>query len=409
MDMEQLRHRRQLRKKQQQAKKAKQRKLLLLLGIVAAVAVVAGIVIACIVSSSSPAPTEPTTEPAPQNQTVIHFAMAGDLNVTDSSVAAGGSNYDYTNAFLDVAHILADADIAAVNFEGNLLGEPYGTATRSAPQSMMQALSAAGVDVVQLANSYAIHSGIAGLQSTISGVRSAGMIPLGVYSSNSQFESSGGYTILQVKDVKVALVAFTKGMDSMALPPGSEHCVNVLYSDYDSTYQKVNTQGIRSILQAVEKEQPDVTIALLHWGSEFNDTISASQKQIEELMLDGGVDAIIGTHAHYVQQMKLSEEGQFTSYCLGDFFGDAAQAGSDYSVILDLQITKDMDTGLTSITDYSYTPIYTVTSADAPSRVVRIHQAMTEYENGALARVDEETYNSMAYALKRIAARVAGE
>lgn len=411
IDAEQLRHRRQQRKKEQQAKKAKRRKLLLLIAI-AAVVIGIGLAIVLGGSSAEPAPsTEASSDPAPERApaTVIHFAMAGDLNVTDSSVASGGSNYDYTNAFLDVAHILADADIAAVNFEGNLLDAPYGTQSKSAPQSMMQALSAAGVDVVQLANSYSIHSGIAGLQRTISGVRSAGMIPLGVYASNAQFESSGGYTVLEVKGVRVALVAFTKGMDGMALPEGNEQCVNVLYSDYDSTYQKVNTAGIRSILQAVEKEKPDITIALLHWGSEFNDTISASQKDIEELLHAEGVDAIIGTHAHYVQQMKLTDDGKFTAYSLGDFFGDAAQAGSDYSVILDLQISKDPETGITTITDFTYTPIYTVTSPDAPSRVVRIHQAMREYESGALHRVSAATYDAMAYALTRIEARISGK
>ena len=336
--------------------------------------------------------------------------MAGDLNITDKVIASGGANFDYTAAFSDIAHLLADADIAAVNFEGSLLGAPYGSETASAPQNLMKALSDAGVDLVQLANSFSISAGIAGLNSTIDGVREAGMVPLGVCGSNAEFSQNGGYTIMQVKGIRIAFVAFTKGMDGMALPAGSENCVNVLYTDYDSTYQQVDTEKITAILRRVQNENPDLTIALLHWGSEFNNTISTSQTRIRDLMFKNGVDAIIGTHSHYVQKMELDPEtGKFTAYSLGDMFGDASQAGSEYSVLLDLEITKDTRANTAKITGYSYTPIFTVAQNDAPLRVVRIEQAMSAYEKDFMQKVSESTYDAMKYALQRIQARTAGE
>ena len=213
-----------------------------------------------------------------------------------------------------------------------------------------------------------------------------------------------------MEGIKLAFVAFTKGMDGMTLPTGSENCVNVLYEDYDSIYQKVDREKITSILSDVQKEQPDLVIALLHWGSEFNDTISSSQETIASLMFQNGVDAIIGTHSHYVQKMELDPEtGKFLAYSLGDFFSNANRAGSEYSIILDLEITKDNVTGETKITDYSYTPIFTVRETGKPLKVVQIHQAMDAYENNHINKVSKDTYDAMAYALKRIEARVAGE
>jgi len=76
-----------------------------------------------------------TTEPEKSPTTVIHYAAAGDLNINDATVASGGTGYVYTDTFIDVAHLLADADISSVNFEGTLTGEPYGSSA-SAPQSM---------------------------------------------------------------------------------------------------------------------------------------------------------------------------------------------------------------------------------------------------------------------------------
>lgn len=350
---------------------------------------------------TQPKPAEPTT--------VIHFAAAGDLNVCDEVVAAGGLGYDYRQVFLDVVPLLSEADLTVLNFEGNLVGAPYGTDTVSAPPELLTALAEAGVDLLQLANSRTISNGIIGLTSTLQAVRAAGLEPLGAYATNKEFKNSGGYTIREVNGVRIALVAFTKGMDSMALPEGNEDCVNLLYTDYATTYQQVDRDRITKILRAAAEEEPDITIALLHWGSEYNDTISDTQKTIKNLMLAEGVDVIIGTHPHYVQAMEFDPEaGTFVCYSLGDFFGSAVRAGTDYSVVLDLEITKDNETGVTKVTDYSYTPIYTAVG-ESGTRVVRIQEAMAGYDANYISKVDAATYAGMAYALERIEARVTPE
>lgn len=363
-------------------------------------------------TSETPTDTTPTATDDVQtaaNTTVIHFAAAGDLNITDQVIAAGGVEMNYAPAFVDVLPILAEADLTVLNLEGNLIGAPYGTSTRSAPQSLLTALKNAGVDLIQMANSCSIYNGVAGLEMTLSAIRAAGLESVGAFASRDEFRRSGGYTIRTVNDVKIAVVAFTKGMDSMGLPAGSEDCVNLLYQDYDSTYQKVDSDGIRSILRNAADEDPDIIIALVHWGSEYNDKISSTQQSIEKLLLENGVTAIIGTHSHYVQQMKLNEDGTFVAYSLGDFFGDRDRAGTEYSVILDLEITKDHETGETKVTNFTTTPIFTVREEDEPLRVLRITEAMQAFEDSYVDRVSQETYDDMVYALKRIEKRLTGE
>ena len=417
IDPEELKHRRERRQQQRQARNRRTVVKLVIAGVV--VALIAVLMVFLLRPKAPATPdatlqtqvtgqTAPSQSPA-EGTTVIHLAAAGDLNITEAVVNAGGTNFDYTSTFLDIAHLLADADITTVNLEGNLCGAPFGT-DRSAPPTMMQALQRAGVDLVQLANSYSIYKGMDGLAQTIAGVRNAGMDTLGAYATAAEAKAGKGYTIRNIKGIRVAFVAFTKGMDGMALPPGNNGCVNLLYTDYASDYQEVDTEGITKILDAVAKESPDLTVALLHWGSEYNDTISASQEQICTLMQEKGVDAIIGTHSHYVHKMTLDPEtGNFVAYCLGDFLGDASQAGSEYSVILDLEITKDNNSGTTKVTNYSYTPIFICAEKDRPLRLLRIGEAIAAYESGYLDKVSAETYESMKYALKRIEARIAGE
>ena len=336
--------------------------------------------------------------------TILHFVAGGDLNITDKLISVGERGYE--EIFRDVAPLIADADLSTLNLEGNLAGAPYGANTGSAPQSLAYALQKTGLDMVQLANSFSNSRGPSGLNATIDSATAAGLEPVGVFKDTKQFREKRGFSLFQIQGVKIAVVAFTKGLNGMSLLSGNEDCVNLLYKDYDSTYQKVNTDGIHAILDDIDREMPDLVIALVHWGSEFNDNISSTQKSIVRLLQGRGVDAIIGTHPHYVQKLELNEEtGQFLAYSLGDFLSDATVAGTEYSILLDLEITKFAATGETKITGYSYTPLFSVSTEDS-LRVVRLVDAMAAYDNGHLDAVSKDIYDDMAYAKKRIEARV---
>ena len=413
-DPHERRRQRQQRAQQREKEQKKQKKWLIVLGAAALIVLIA--VLALIMTrcdgANEPAPTQPQQQVQQTSDeiTSIRLTFGGDLTVTDEVVAAGGPEYNYTETFIDVAHLFGDSDLTALNFEGLLYGSPYGTAGNgSAPQELVQALDKAGVDLLQVANSYSLNNGLAGLSATLDGVRQAGMEPVGAYANRKQLQRNKGFTICNVNGIRVAFVAFTKGMGGYSIPQENAGCVNVLYTDYNDNYQTVDKEGIEKILSAVEEEKPDITVALLHWGSEFNDTISQSQKDIVDIMQRNGVDAIVGTHSHYVQKMVYDQHsGSFVAYCLGDFFGDASRAGSEYSVILELEISKDNRSGRSKITNYQYTPIFTVREEGQPMRVVRIREAMEAYENGYMNAVSEETYNAMNYALGRIEARIQG-
>ena len=418
-NQDELNRRRKARLARMRARKRQQ--MLLRLTVVGMVLVLAAVGMAMLLRNAPDRPADPTvdkTEPATQSQeneadlTVIHVAAAGDLMVTDKTVKSGltDEGYDYSKVFMDVAPVFSKADLALLNFEGNLLGVPYGTQTTSAPQELAQAVKAMGVDLVQMANSTTITDGVASLRTSLANIRRAGLEPMGAYADNQEFQKYKGYTIVNVQGIRIALVAFTKGMGGLSLPAGSENCVNLLYTDYATTYKNIDKAGINAILEDVEQEKPDLTIALVHWGSEYKDMVTKSQEKIATIMKDGGVDVILGTHPHMVHEVKYDEvTGQLVAYSLGDFFGDAERAGSDYSIILDLEITRDNTTGLTKVTDFTYTPICTLTESTSPDgqiRVVRLEQTIQSYKDRFVDRVSDQVYESLDYALTRVGERV---
>ena len=418
----------QRRKKARYTKKAYQRKRrrrLLLLAVVILAAVCAAAVFLKgreeSPSSTEPPASRPQAETAPRETepprpqtgtTVIHVAAAGDLNVTDYVLenAAHENGYDFSQTFLDVAPIFSGADLALLNFEGNLSGGSYGYATGAAPLELPKALKAVGIDAVQTANSAAIRQGVSGLAATLEAFDHVGLMTLGTFADSDDFDRTGGYEIVEVEGIRIALVAFTKGMDNLGLPAGSEDCVNLLYEDYSTDYKKVDTERIERVLRNVREEQPDLTIAMVHWGSEYNEEISDSQKKICKQLQECGGDGIVRTLPHLVQRVEYDLiRIALVAWSLGDFFGDAVMAGTGYSIILDLEITRDNATGETFLSGWEYIPIFTLKpdqSAIGGHRVVRIREAMERYEAGFLGRVTEDAYGDMEYALGRIEKRV---
>ncbi len=404
--------RRQEQKRQRELKRRKNRRtaiiILSILVVMGLCALVTSLVRHISKPKPEPAPVPTVSQDTTDPETVITLTFGGDVNITDKVVSVE----DYTRLLMDVAPLFAGSDSAAVNFEGNLCGGPYGTDGTRAPQKLAEALAAAGVDLMQIANSCSVNNGLLGLTQTVQSIRDAGMEPVGAYASLEEAERYKGFTLRSIGGVKVAFVAFTKGIDNMALPEGSEGRVNLLYKDYTSTYQEIDKDGIRQILQAVELEKPDITVAMLHWGSEYNNQISESQTQIVELMQKEGVDAIVGTHSHYVQKIEFDDRtGQVVAYSLGDLLGDGEKEGTAYSIVLQLEITRNNRTGETKITDMSYVPVYIQseeTENGSTMKLLRIEEAIAAYEANSIHKVPEPVYTAMKSALNRIRSRVKG-
>ena len=421
--------RRQKREAQRKRRQVQVRRMRLTLALAAVLLIVCGVGIYKLTQSvdggdSQPAQqvqTVPTTEETKETTpiqkspiTTIHIKAAGDLNVTDSVVNAGMAvnSYDFSPVFKDVAAILSDADLTVMNFEGNICGAPYGTETTSAPAELLTALRGCGVDLLQMANSCAINNGLNGLTATLRAIRAAGIEPVGAFASSEEFQKAKGYTMTEIQGVKVGFVAFTKGLGGRGMPAGNEELVNILYTDYATEYKEIDKTRITSILKAMEEEKPDLTIALLHWGSEYNDDISKTQEQLVSLLRKNGVDVVLGTHPHTLQPIEFDESaGTLVAYSLGDFFGEADRGATNYSVILDLEITKDANAGTTKVTDYTLHPIYTVRENECVGnndrRVVRIGTALSAYNGNFLDKVTDSCKSSMEYALTRIDERTA--
>lgn len=296
-------------------------------------------------------------------------AAVGDISLSSDqlrSFRTDAGSFQFDNCFRQVAQTISSADIAIGNFEGTVTDDLSKVQSNNLPTSFLGALADCGFDYLQTANSCSIQNGISSITTTMDAIENYGMHSVGTYRSLQEKSSTGGVQIVEVNGIRIAIVAFTKGLKNMHLPDGCEYAVDLLFNDYDVNYSSINEDGILSTLENANAAEPDFIIAMVHWGSENTTEISGTQNTITDLLINNGVDVIIGSHPHIVGKIEHrnvqlkngSWKDVYIAYSLGDFLTASEQSRTQYSCILNLEFSKDSQTGYCAITDISYTPTY---------------------------------------------------
>ena len=100
------------------------------------------------------------------------------------------------------------------------------------------------------------------------------------------------------------------------------------------------------------------------------------------------------------------EKEVFIAYSLGNFMSSMTDSGTQSSVILNLEFTKDNDSGETTISNVDYVPIYlnVDTEAEAGSRfeALDIQSEIQKYDSGATDKVSETVYTAMKNAQSQL-------
>ena len=354
--------------------------------------------------------TPATTETLAPGSSVATLRFVGDISLNEAMLESfrteDGRDYDFTPLFRRVVTQLATADLTVGNLEGNVTSNDA-AADYKYPVALLKGLYSAGMDVLQTANSYSIQSGMTGLTATKEGIQAAGMEALGTWSSPED-RKENGVLIREVNGIRVAFLAFTKGMNNLRLPEGADYCVNLLYTDYDTKYSVIARSAIIGAVEEARLLAPDVIIALVHWGSEYDRQVTDSQKEIAELLFSCGVHCIIGTHSHYVGPLEIPRRkitaagGNLIAYSLGDFVSVSDSASARSGCILSLTLVKD-GSGI-RITDVSYTPTYSTDPLEESGscEVLDTLDAISFYKQGYYDRVSEKLYERLVSAVEKM-------
>lgn len=291
--------------------------------------------------------------------TRLVLVFAGDIMGHDAQINSAwdreNNTYDYESTFRYISEYIQQADIAVANLEVTLAGPPYkGYPEFSSPDELARAASNAGFDVFLQANNHALDRGQSGFKRTIAVLDSMAVLHTGTFTSDST-KNKFHPLILEKNNIRIALLNYTYGTNGLVIP--EPFAIN-----------RIDTLQIRKDIEKAKLADPDFTIVAIHWGNEYERYENKYQQNLAKHILNCGADAIIGSHPHVVQPVKLfydndSSRFNIVVYSLGNFVSNQREQYKDGGIVFEIILTKAA--GDTHVENYSYLP-YWVYREDLP-------------------------------------------
>ena len=242
---------------------------------------------------------------------ITRMLLGGDVMLSRYVGAEARRRSDPAWPLHDVADLFAAVDIAFVNLEapfsdrGRLVDS--GMVFKAEPE-MIEALRAAGIDIVSTANNHARDCGRYGVGFTLdwlakNGIESVGTAP------TAELAHAG--TILERNQVGFGFLAYTYDQS------------NGNHTDRDD---RVATMDADEMAADVEKllERCDVVIVSMHAGNEYQQQPNAQQRKFAHAAIDAGAALVVGHHPHVTQPVEAYGKGVIF-YSLGNLAFDQFQ------------------------------------------------------------------------------------
>ena len=291
--------------------------------------VIAAILVVCTLAvtgriakkSDEASPTATQTKAAVSQEekaqdTKVTLVAVGDNLIHNTLVAAGeqeDGTLDYSSFYENINPYIKAADIAVINQETMLGGSDFeysGYPMFNTPWEVGEAAINAGFDVFTCATNHSMDVGSAGIEKELEFFSNHPEVThIGTNASEEEYNS---ITYLEKNDLTFALLNYTYGTNGISIPEDKPYIINKLSKD------KVK----KDITEA--RKNADVVIVFPHWGTENSHSVNDQQKEYVKLFSELGVDIVIGTHPHVLQEVEWVENADtgkkmLVYYSIGNF------------------------------------------------------------------------------------------
>jgi len=375
--------------------------------------------------SPTPVPTvEPTPTPTPEPEETVSasIAVGGDV-VMHTGLNAEAKNddgtYDYTPIFGIITDDIESADYSVCTLVTTFSG---GTDYSSyplfrSPESLATSLASVGFDLVNTATSHAVDSYKDGVDRTLDVLEAAGLAHVGTYRSQEERDADNGITTVELNGISVAFLSYT--CDTNQIPvTGYEYAVNCCTTDYLSGATEIDYDLIAADMAAARDSGADIIFVFMSWGEEFDTVPNEMQYTLAVYLFEQGADVIIGGHTRVPQPMESREvtdiDGNvktgYICYSLGNLISCQNDEYTNMSAIMNITLTKGVDSGEAWVESVSYEPIYMVDLYEYGIddygwhyRLADLHAAIDAYDSGEpWAFMTGEIYVDMVSALENL-------
>jgi poly-gamma-glutamate synthesis protein (capsule biosynthesis protein) len=247
--------------------------------------------------------------------------------------------YDFTGHYAEIKPFIEPADIAFINQETLLGGAVYGFSGYprfNSPQELGAALTAAGFDVVNHATNHIMDKGEGAVLATMDYWDSIPQIQyLGIHRSQERRDSKK--VIIEKNGIKTGFLAYTYGTNGLPVPKDKPYLVSLI----NEALMKTEIESLRPLC--------DFLVVSMHWGQEYQHTISREQERLGLFLAGLDVDLIIGHHPHVLQPYSYLEQPDggrtLCFYSLGNFLSAQEASATQLGALAYVRIKK-LDTAL---------------------------------------------------------------
>jgi poly-gamma-glutamate capsule biosynthesis protein CapA/YwtB (metallophosphatase superfamily) len=230
---------------------------------------------------------------------------------------------DPATAFGPIAGTLRAADFTMVNLETAVTErgtEEPKTFHFRAPATAFDAVRAAGIDAVTMANNHVLDYGRVGLLDSLDNARARGFPVVGIGHDESEAFAP---LVVPVKERKIAVLAFSQ--------------IHELASTWAAKPDRPGVAMAMDVARATAavaaaRKVADVVVVFNHWGVEGQSCPTAEQQTFAGQLARAGADIVVGAHAH-----TLLGDGwlgrTYVQYGLGNFLWYATSHSTETGVL----------------------------------------------------------------------------
>lgn len=178
-------------------------------------------------------------------------------------------------------------------------------------------LKKANINIVSVANNHSMDYGKKWFDYTVNCLTNNGISVIGL--------KDNPYTKIQIDGKKVAII--------------SASYIKVITDSHVGYFYNPTREEWENVFK--ECADCDIKIAYIHWGNEFIKSPTDAQINIANIVVDLGVDLIIGHHPHILQQNQIVS-GIPIVYSLGNFVSDYWQKRLRKTAIINFSASKNL-------------------------------------------------------------------
>ncbi len=265
---------------------------------------------------------------------MVGDALIHDCVYTDARQSDG--SYDFKPMIENIKPISSKYDLVYYNQETILGGTSMGLSHYprfNSPHEVGEAFLDAGFNLVSLATNHTMDRGEDGVINSVNywKTKKDSVVYSGQWISHEERDYETAQ-IYEKNGIKYAFFSYTTWTNGLNTPKGKEYLNNV-YSD-ELAYADISRV----------RDQVDVVMVAMHWGTEYSHGVSADQTRIANYLSSIGTDIIIGAHPHVVEPVEyINDRKTFVIYSLGNVI--SAQIGNERltGLMMALTIKKYVD------------------------------------------------------------------